>query len=165
MVEISLANRKAQIKMGETIAIMFIFFILLIVGAVFYLNMQRTTVGRDIQQAYELRAVELSQIISFMPELQCTEANVVTPSCFDIDKILALSRVAADGKPLLLYDREFGQVKIEVNVIYPVEMNITLYNNPKPDFTSAPVTHVPISLFNGSSNSRYFGVLDITVYN
>jgi hypothetical protein len=160
-------DRKAQVKMGETIAIMFIFFILLIVGSVFYMNIQRTTVSRDIQQNYELRAVELSQIISFLPELQCTEANVVTASCFDIDKILGLSAVInnpKDASALLLYDREFGQVKIEVQRIYPPAETIHLYANEKPGYTSAPVTHIPISLFNASSGKRSFGVLDITVY-
>lgn len=156
---------KAQVKMGETIAIMFVFFILLIVGAVFYMNLQRTTVGRDIQQSYELRAVELSQVISFLPELQCTEANVITPSCFDIDKILGLSEVTATDKGLMLYDREFGQVRIEIDRVYPPAPKIVLYNNTKPDFTSAPITHIPISLFNASSGKRSFGVLEITVYN
>ena len=157
-------SKRAQMKMGETIAILFIFFILLIIGAVFYMNLQRTTVYRDIEHAYELRAVELSQVISFMPELQCTEANVVKPSCFDIHKMRALSHVAQKNLGLLLFDREFGETKIEVLVIYPPSENILLWDKPKPGYTSAPVTHIPISLFNSTSGKRAFGILEITVY-
>lgn len=160
----TMRNKRAQVKMGETIAILFIFFILLIIGAVFYMNLQRTTVYRDIEQAYELRAVELSQIISFMPELQCTEANVVKPSCFDIHKMQALSQIAQSDFGLLLYDREFGETKIEILVVYPSSENILLWDKPKPGFISAPVTHIPISLFNSTSGKKTFGILEITVY-
>jgi hypothetical protein len=159
-----LNSRSAQVKMGETIAIMFVFFILLIVGAVFYMNLQRTTVGREISQAQELRAVELSQIISFLPEAQCTESNVVKASCFDLYKLIALGRVTATPKGLNLYAREFGTTTITLTEIYPYEGNWTLYDNRKGNFTSAPVTHVPIMLFNTSSDKYYFGVLDITTY-
>lgn len=158
-------SKKAQIKMGETIAILFIFFILLIIGAVFYMNIQRSSIGQDIQQAYELRAVELTQIISFLPELQCTEANVVKASCFDEHKLLALADVASTADGLFLYDREFGEVKIDILRVYPPAETIHLWNKEKPDFTSAPITHVPISIFNASSGKHSFGILEITVYN
>jgi hypothetical protein len=157
-------GKRSQVKMGETIAILFIFFILLIIGAVFYMNLQRTTVYRDIEQAYELRAVELSQVISFLPELQCTEANVVKASCFDIHKLQGLSQVVQSDLGLLMYDREFGQTKIEVLVIYPPAANIPIWDRPKPGYTSAPVTHIPISLFDSTSGKRAFGILEITVY-
>ncbi|MFC1723967.1 hypothetical protein ACFL0V_07565, partial [Nanoarchaeota archaeon] len=80
-------KRKAQIKMGETIAILFIFFILLVVGAVFYMNIARSSMKKDIQESYDLKAIELAQVISFLPEVQCTESNVVRASCFDLYKI------------------------------------------------------------------------------
>lgn len=160
-------DRLAQIKMGETIAIMFIFFILLVVGAVFYMNMQRATVSQDIAEAYELRAVELSQIISFLPEAQCTEANVVTPSCFDIYKLIGLSKVtnqSLNPEAHLMYANEFGTTTIRLTKIYPPGGEWVLYDNRKPDFVSAPVTHIPIMLFNTTSDKYYFGVLDITTY-
>ena len=157
-------ERKSQIKLGETIAIMFVFFILLIVGAVFYMNLQRTTVARDISEAYELRAVELAQIISFLPEAQCTTFNDVKASCFDIYKLISLGKVTATPKGLDVYSVEFGTTKIDLLVIYPFESNWTLYNNPKKDFKDAPVTHIPISLYNSSSDKYYFGVLEVTTY-
>ena len=155
---------RAQLKMGETIAILFIFFILLIVGAVFYMNLQRTTVYRDIAQVYELRAVELSQVISFLPELQCSEANVVKASCFDEHKMIALSKVTQTDAGMILYDREFGEVKVEVIRIYPPADPIMIWNKEKPGFTSAPVTHIPISLLDASKDRRSFAILEITVY-
>ena len=158
-------NRKAQVQMGETIAIMFVFFILLIVGAVFYMNLQRTTITRDVAAAYELRAVELSQIISFLPEAQCTESNVVKASCFDIYKLIGMSKVAATPKGLNLYEREFGTTTIKLLKMYPEGGEWVLYDNPKEDFTSAPVTHIPLALYNTTSDRYYFGILEVTTYN
>ena len=157
-------GNKAQVKMGETIAIMFIFFILLIVGAVFYMNIARTSMKKDIDTSYQLKAVELSQVISFLPELQCTESNVVRASCFDLYKVIGLSKVRQDPKAFLLYSREFETTKIRILQIYPPGGNHTIYENPKPDYTSAPVTNIPISVYNASSDDHYFGVLEITSY-
>ena len=150
--------------MGETIAIMFVFFILLIVAAVFYMNLQRTTVQREIAEAYELRAVELAQTIAFLPEAQCTESNVVKASCFDIYKLIGLSKVTATPLGLDLYSREFGTTTIKLIRMYPFGGEWTLYDNPKANFTSAPVTHIPISLYNTTSDKYYFGVLEVTTY-
>ncbi|MBW2996772.1 hypothetical protein KY349_00355 [Candidatus Woesearchaeota archaeon] len=157
-------NRRSQIKMGETIAIMFVFFIILIVGAVFYMNLQRTSVRQEIAEAYELRAVELAQTISFLPEAQCTESNVVRASCFDIYKLIGLSKVTATPKGLNVYQNDFGTTTIKLIQIYPEGGEWVLYDNPKADFTSAPVTHIPISLYNTTSDIYYFGVLEVTTY-
>jgi len=157
--------QKSQIKLGETVAIMFVFFILLIVGAVFYMNIQRSTVAQDITQAYELRAVELAQTISFLPEAQCTESNVVKASCFDLYKLIALSKVAGTPLGTNLYSNEFGMTTIRLFMIYPRGGNWTLYSNPKGNFTSAPVTHIPIALYNTTVDKYYFGVLEVTTYN
>lgn len=154
----------AQIKMGETIAIMFVFFILLIVGAVFYMNLQRTTATREISEAYELRAVELAQVISFLPEAQCTESNVVKASCFDSYKLKGLARVTATEEGKQLYENEFGKTKIKLIQVYPNSAEWVLYENKKENFVSAPVTNIPIMLFNATSDKYYFGVLEITTY-
>ena len=157
-------KNKAQVKMGETIAILFVFFILLIVGAIFYMNLQRTTVSRDIQESYEIRAVELAQTISFLPEAQCTSSNVVAASCFDYYKLVGLSKVTTTAEGLSFYSREFGTTTIKLVQVYPPGQTVVLYDNPKPEFTSAPISHIPIMLFNTSSDKYYFGVLEITTY-
>ncbi len=160
----NIRQKRSQVKMGETIAILFIFFILLIVGAVFYMNISRSTMQKEIQEAYQLQAVELAQIISFLPELQCTESNVVKASCFDLYKVIGLSKVYDDPKAFLLYSREFLNTQIRILQVYPKEANFTIYSNPKPEFTSAPVTNIPISLYNASADAYAFGVLEITAY-
>ena len=156
--------KKAQVKMGETIAILFIFFILLIVGAVFYMNMTRVSVSRDISEFKEQKAVELSQIISFLPEVRCTEANVAEAGCFDLYKLIAMSEISKTPEGMFVYNREFETTKINIKVLYPVHANWTIYERQKGNFTSASTMNIPISLYNASADSYYFGLLEVTVY-
>jgi len=158
------SRKDAQVKMGETVAIMFVFFLLLIVGAVFYMNLQRTTVTREIGEAQEMRAVEIAQIISFLPEAQCTESNVIKASCFDLYKLRGLAKVASTPQGINLYSNEFGTTTINLVQLYPPGGDLVIYNNPKSNFTSAPVTNIPIMLFNTTSDKYYFGVLSIKTY-
>jgi hypothetical protein len=155
---------KSQIKMGETIAIMFVFFILLVVGAVFYMNLQRTSAQQEIATSYQLREVELSQVISFLPEAQCTESNVVKASCFDLYKLIALSKIATSPEGIALYSNEFGTTAIQLIKVYPPGGNWTLYYNPRANFSGAEVMNIPIALYNTTSDKYYFGVLEIRTY-
>ncbi|MFQ5475144.1 MAG: hypothetical protein ACE5DM_04875 [Candidatus Nanoarchaeia archaeon] len=158
------AARKAQVRMGETIAILFIFFLLLVVGAVFYVKIKAVSVSRDISEFRDVRAVELSQTISFLPEFQCTEVNVVEPGCFDIYKLMAMEKVSQEPEHKAFYLRELGQVLIEVIKIYPSGGVIVPYNNSPGNFSLASQSNVPVALFNVSSGQYYFGVLRITTY-
>jgi hypothetical protein len=158
------ATKKAQVRMGETIAILFIFFMLLVVGAVFYVRIKSVSVSRDISEFQDVRAVELSQTISFLPEFQCTEVNVVEPSCFDVYKLLAMETVSQEPENKAFYLRELGQVLIEVFKVYPPGGVIVPYNNSPGNFTLASQSNVPIALFNVSSGQYYFGVLRITTF-
>ncbi len=150
--------------MGETVAILFIFFILLIIGAVFYMNISRGSMAKQIEESYELKAIEQAQTITFLPELQCTESNVVRASCFDIYKIQGMALVRQSPEAFLLYSKEFENTEIRILQIYPAGGNYTIYSNPKPDFTSAPVSYISISIYNASADSYAFGVLEITNY-
>lgn len=158
------ATRKAQVKFGETIAILFIFFLLIVVGAVFYVRIKAVSVSREVTEFQDVKAVELSQTVSFMPEFQCTEVNVIEPSCFDIYKLNAMEKVAEDPLNKAFYLRALGKVSIEILQIYPPADKIVPYNNSPGNYTAASQSNVPISLFDVTEDEYYFGVLRITTY-
>ncbi|MBT5021374.1 hypothetical protein HOK51_10150 [Candidatus Woesearchaeota archaeon] len=157
-------SKKAQVRMGETIAILFIFFILLIIGALIYFNIQKTTIRRDIAERFEASAVELSQVVSFLPEIQCTEKNVVEPGCFDLFKIIALSDISKEKQNSAYYSREFGQSLIQIKQIYPFEMSWTLFNNTPDKLVESSLFQIPISIFDASEEASNFGILQIRVF-
>lgn len=150
--------------MGETVAILFIFFILLVVSALFYFNIQKTSITREAGEQFELKAVEITQSISFLPEAQCTEANVVKASCFDLYKLVALASLKENPKIVTMYEREFGQSALTIRQVYPAGGNYTIYDNPPKQFKDTSVTNIPISLYNATADTYYFGVLEVKVY-
>ncbi|MBT7903483.1 hypothetical protein HN587_06490 [Candidatus Woesearchaeota archaeon] len=154
-------NNKAQVQMGETMAILFIFFILLAVGAMIYMNMQRTTFQREMAERFELQAVELAQTISFLPEIQCTEKNVVEPGCFDLFKIIALENVSKDPKNSAFYSRQLGTSLILIKQIYPFSAQWIVFNNTPEKFSDSSVFQIPISIFDASQDASTFGVLEV----
>lgn len=155
-------KRKAQLQFGETIAILFIFFMLLVVGLIFYVRIKTASVGQDISEYKDVQAVELSQTVAFLPEFQCTEMNVVEPSCFDKYKILAMEKVSQNN--FAYYYRDLGNIVVEVQQIYPAGETIVPYNGTPEEFTVASKSHIPISLYDVESEKYIFGVLRITTF-
>ena len=85
-------GKKAQIRMSESIAIMIVFFVLLVFGIVFYSQIERRNIGVAISSSQDLKAVEVAQVFSFLPEVQCTKENIVINNCFDLMKLESLRR-------------------------------------------------------------------------
>jgi len=166
-------NRNAQIQMGETIAVLFIFFILLILGVSFYVRVHSTTIRQEIDEKSELDAVDLAQKISFLPELMCTSKNtpLFETNCIDLYKLQAFnSLVEGDGDLQLSYFDEFGYSHIHVAQIYPEpepDAGYTVYERQKPDFANNITTWIPVSLYNPAGDNGeeiYFGVLVVEVF-
>ncbi len=154
-------KRKSQIGMTETIAILFIFFILLAFGFMFYLRVFRTSVKTQIEKNTDLTSIEITQKASFLPELQCSTKNIITDNCIDILKLDPAKYTINENKQIY-YDLFFGS-EIVIEEIYPKKKKWVLYNNTIED-TSAIFTPVPILLYNSTSDENYFGVLKIKYF-
>ncbi len=174
--------RKAQIKMAESVGVLFIFFILLGFGMIFYSNFQKSGMAETQLEFSEMTAVELSQKISFLPEIACTKNGVVDQDCFDIIKLDNLTKRIKDRHDdtfMDYYSQVFGNANITVTQVYPLvdpdedpynpstHRSWYLYNRTPPGQYSTFFTQVPVVLFNattGDPDERYFGVLEVEVY-
>jgi len=166
-------KRKAQIRMSESIAILFVFFILVVFGFIFYSKIEARNFELQKGQVQDLRAVEVAQTFSFLPEIQCTKENVATSNCFDIMKLEALQEYI--GESLQNEDKYYDKLlrsSIVVKEIYPSPGNSwTIYNKSNFAWTRKIATQIPISLFNatgdpssGEPSRYYFGALEVEVY-
>ena len=78
-------NKKAQVKMFETIAVLVVFFMIILFGFMFYTRVQQTTFEAETEEQIILRAIDLSQNIFFLPEIQCIGEHKI--DCIDILKL------------------------------------------------------------------------------
>ena len=70
-------------KMGETIAVLIVFFMILFFGIFFYANIERKNIQERLETMEEKKSIDISQTISFLPELKCTTGNLTKSLCID----------------------------------------------------------------------------------
>lgn len=149
--------------MGESVAILFIFFILVVFGFVFYTNIMRGSAKVGIEENIQLKAISIAQKASFLPELQCSQDNVRKENCIDIYKLETASKILKEN--YIYYYDLFEFSNIEVEEIFPNPEKVwPLYNNTPTNYTNQLSTFIPISLFNDTSKKYDFGILVVKAY-
>ena len=127
-------NRKAQIRMTETVAVLFIFFVLVIFGIFFYYKYSQISILEKQQELLGMRAIDTTLKILFLPELSCTKGDAEPEdNCFDLSKLGSASSVfGGSAEHLSYYFDIFKYANITVHEIYPDSTNSwTIYDKPK----------------------------------
>ncbi|MFH1054016.1 MAG: hypothetical protein V1740_06380 [Candidatus Woesearchaeota archaeon] len=120
-------TRKGQIRIGESMAVMIVFFFLLMFGYSFYINIQKQQFARDLKESSENIAVQVAQKIYFLPELQCSSGvRFVRESCYDQMKIEGFIKMMNGNSNLreLFYKEAIGISKIDFHQVYPRKKEI-----------------------------------------
>jgi hypothetical protein len=161
-------SRKAQIKMFETIAVLVVFFFLLVFGASFYFVLQKSSVQRAVIRTIQLQSIQTTQKVSYLPELDCTQVGIQVENCFDEIKLEKfadmLNDVDTGEKTRLDYFNVFGYSTIVVRSIFPKAKNYTLYEKPLEDYSTMFKNNVPLTIYDPIENRYSFGVLEVTFY-
>jgi len=160
-------SRKAQLKMGENIAIIFIFILLVVFGMVFFFKVQTVGIKIKQQENIELSAIQVAQKVSFLPELRCSSENIPVPDCYDALKMEYMMEVAQgpDGDEAYYYDT-FKYSTIYVEEIFPGNRTWMIYDN-RGDKESKLSTQIPISIYDPMTSTLggyYFGILHVGVW-
>ena len=91
-------SRKSQIHMMETIAVLAIFFILVAIGLIFYSSVVTRNVAIEKEGNNQLNAVRIVQMASFLPELQCSQENIIIDNCIDILNLESMPEVINENQ-------------------------------------------------------------------
>lgn len=161
-------KKKAQAQMWETIAIIMIFFFLLIGGITFYSRLQQASAKEEQKYYGQLNAIEITEVIQHLPELECPP-TLQASNCIDeikldvMDTLLSSSDVALKKH----YADLFGFSQIIVQRIVPTPKPWDIYNQKKTEAAttdSRSSANIPISIYDASQNTYGFGVLTVNVY-
>ncbi|MBI4983360.1 hypothetical protein HZC32_01845 [Candidatus Woesearchaeota archaeon] len=122
------STRKAQLHISETIAVLFIFFILIIFGIVFYYKYQQVALKEEHQKLLADRAIVTTLKVLYSPELKCTKQKAVPEEyCIDMMKLRQANDTFYKHTNDYYFDL-FSYAKIKVVEIYPNPRNWTLYD-------------------------------------
>ncbi|PIN79538.1 hypothetical protein COV16_03595 [Candidatus Woesearchaeota archaeon CG10_big_fil_rev_8_21_14_0_10_34_8] len=156
--------KKAQLKTGETIIVLIIFFILLAGGMVFYAKIQTYTSVKKVEEVQELNAIAIEQRIRHMSEISCTIDGSVIFDCYDIMKVEALQETIED------YKSYYGTVifpnsRVVITSVYPDNEEVVLYDYGYSDESVAVEPfRTPVTLYNPRDDTYNFGYITIGVY-
>jgi len=165
--------KKAQMKMMETIAIIFIFFVLVLFGIIFFYQYSKVSINERNEQFFAERAMRTTLKVLFMPELICTDHGRIEQNCFDLQKIGAAKEVI-ERNTEDYYFNLFSYAEITVHqltkdgmMIPPAELDANkhlIYSNPKLVFTKKEPTYFILTLKDDITGHYDFGYLNVTVY-
>ena len=153
-------KNKAQVQIMDTISIMLIFFIIIVIGFLFYLRVSSSSQIDKLSKAQELESIRVSQTISFLPELQCSSKNIVKDNCFDKYKLDMFKMFGTAKKDQ--YYPFFYYSNITINEIYPNSGNWNIYS--KIGNGTSYKTFIPILLYNPITKTNAFGILTVQSY-
>jgi hypothetical protein len=152
-------SKKSQIQIMETIAILLIFFLLIVIAFTFYLRTASFTQTQKAAKSQELESIRVSQAISFLPELQCSSKNIIEENCFDYYKLNAFLTTPHKNE---VYYPFFYFSDITVREVYPDSTTWDLYSRPKSGTSFK--TSIPILIYNPLKKTRSFGILEVDYY-
>lgn len=140
-------NRRGQVKFGENISIMIIFFILLAMSLLFYGAWQKGSIKESIQEQFTKEAIKIALTVTYLPEVVCSQDNYVIENCFDEFKVRSLNRlILSDDESFLNYEALFHDSRITIEKIFPKREIITLYDSSPEEFLEVVPTYIPIIL-------------------
>jgi hypothetical protein len=154
---------RAQIRMGESIMILVIFFLLLIFGLVFYVKFKFSSISQSEVEGQELRAIQSVQKVQYLPEVQCTESGNVDYSCVDLLKLDALRQMHVSGSRLsLAYETMFPRTLIKVKQLYPTEQEWEIYGKTLDEDETK--FRIPVTIHDAIADKYNFGYIEVVVY-
>jgi hypothetical protein len=167
--------KKSQLHTMETIAVLGVFTILIVLGVFFYFKVFKSDSVQENEEKMQMTAVEIAQRASTMPELQCSENNIVKDNCVDRIK-LGYANSIINTQYKTDYFNYFGYSVIKIDRIYPEPLILwdkttdtaswMIYSNPLGDeeYKQKSVTKIPISIFYPNEDMNAFGVMTVEVY-
>ncbi len=157
---------KGQLRTFETISVLFIFFILLGMGLVFYGNAATASIQKETQKNMELRALNAAEQAQNLPELACSTNNIAIEKCFDQIKLDQVQAPIMKARLEPSYFESFGYARITVTQIYPGvnPATWTIYDKPKPKFKTTIAIQIPVTISDAVAKQNKFGILTVNVY-
>jgi hypothetical protein len=171
--------KRSQLKMGETISIIIVFFILIFSVFIIYANQKSDKIKEKISEKEMLRSVEMGVKAAFLPEIQCSESQCIgCTGAMDMLKLDAVSNYtnAPNNAGLIFkspyYFQDFGYSIINVEILYPswedlpeiIKHNWTIYEKVPNKYNEIYRTYTSINIFDPFNDRCYFGVMEVATF-
>jgi len=173
--EVIKMGKKAQLQMNETVFVVFLIMIIIFLGLVVLSRFQEVSILEKSKSLRSLSVIESTHMISFWPELDCSDVKVSEFACLDIIKLRVLVKfinesAQSDGPYAFnYYYDQLKKSKIAVREVYPLNTSIlwdtywVLWDNPGTKKTTDSI-RVPVNLFDPLTGRYALGIMELQIY-
>ena len=162
-------GKKGQIHLTETVAVLFIFFVLVIFSIIFYSKYQQVSFKEKSEELVASRAMDTTLRILFLPELICSRGDAeAEDNCIDLMKLRYANETMQDHAQDYYFDM-LSYATITITQLSPEEKTFVLYDKPKPNYKKREPTYFVVSLRDNTMGdstlgSYGFGYVKVEVY-
>jgi hypothetical protein len=166
-------KRQGQMQLSETIAILFIFFVLILFGIIFYYKYSQVALKQENEELLQKRAVATTLKALFLPELICSDGDT-EPEDNCVDMLKARHARQTFEAHESIYFQLFSFSRISVHQIYPPVLpensELLIWDKPKDEFTKLESTFFVVALRDETlaqdrnPENFAFGYLQVGVY-
>ncbi len=149
--------------MFESIAVLVIFFFIIVFGLSFYMVISNASAKKSHERFLQLKAVQTVQSLSALPELECAGMGISIENCFDQIKIDKFSELLNTNKAKEWYFKIFGFSEINIRQIFQEGPDTMLYSNPLKD-RGYSFSQIPVLIYNPIFDSFSFGMAEMKIY-
>ncbi len=168
-------TKKSQLKIGESIFVLLIFFILLCIGLIFYAKVQSHISQQDAKEYNAKRAIDMALSVKFMPELQCTIQATEQFDCIDLLKLKAFAEMVNDPNKesyRRYYATVYPNAKISVKQVYApsgelLTDNLVLFDNTytsEGEAKGVDIISLPVTIYDPVTDSNTMGFIVLESY-
>ena len=154
--------RKGQIQIQETVFVLIIFFIIILLGMVFFFQVQSANISKIYNDFQEDRFYNIIMWVQDMPELKVPD-GLGTKQCIDYYKALSFSDLSEDNKDKYIGD--FGNTEIFLKT--EEELNregVKLYSNIPLRFSNVRIINSPVCLYDERDEKHKVAYLEVKWY-
>jgi len=154
--------------MAETIAILFVFFVLIIIGIIVYGTYQRFSLKTTAEEVEESQMVDIAKNIPNLAEIRCSTAAREVTNCIDVIKLESFAEfINESNDPVKIkhYKDLLGNSNLTVIEAYPNATSepINFYDS-YTEREEYRTILVPVSLYFPEEDTYGIGTLSVSVY-
>ncbi|MBI1970784.1 hypothetical protein HYS47_03485 [Candidatus Woesearchaeota archaeon] len=167
-------NHKAQIKMGETLGVLIVFFLIVGISIGFYTMIQKDSIKTRAREQLEKETIRIALKAAHLQEITCTQdRDIEEVNCIDWYKATSFKQVIeSDQQAFLFYEADFRSSKITLQQVYPVDpalpLTLDLYSNPPKHVANRIQTAIPVVIRDptiaNALQQKSIGLLFVEVY-
>lgn len=163
-------KKRSQVKFGETIGIIVIVYLIIMVGLVWYNNVNKKSVQELYAKDQESRAFEKYFFVVNSDILHVSERGIISAE-FDLHSMVAFSEFAQTEEGQEYLESRLGDGVIQLQIYYdhqdltPLNQDpIFLYNKtPKQEIRAIQSFKTIIPVVDTLKKKTYLGILDVQI--